>query len=414
MHFFEAVRLALATIRVQKLKSFFTALGVCIGVMFLITVVSIVNGMGKYMEDELVGKLIALNSFELRHRPNINIGDVPREVWMEYNRRPRVVEADVQPVVASLPANAYWAMYSTDNVSIESPYSKPRTANVTAIDGQYFEIKKLDVTSGRRFTPDELTNGTSVVILGPDLVKRLFPTVSPLDHQVKMGGKMYTVIGVGESQGSAFGQSFDNYIYAPFRSPVHRLLNKEPHVIDGVIVQVPTAEGMVDAEERVREVMRARRGLHGWQKDNFTLETQDSALEFWKKIQVYLELAGVALPAIGLVVGAIVIMNIMLVAVAERTHEIGIRKALGAKRRDILIQFLIEATTLSTFGAAMGILFGAGLALLIREVTPMPTYVAPWSIAVGVLIGAGVGIISGVYPASRASLLDPVTALRQE
>jgi putative ABC transport system permease protein len=366
------------------------------------------------MEDELVGKLIALNSFELRHRPNINLGDVPRELWMEYNRRPRIIEDDVKPVVDALPPDALWAMYSTDGVSVESQFSRPRTAQVTAIDGQYFEIKKLDVTEGRRFTAEELKNGTEVVILGPDLVKRLFPTVSPLDHQVKMGGKMYTVVGVGESQGSAFGQSFDNYIYAPFRSPVHRLLNRAPHVIDGVIVQVPTAEALDDAKERVREVMRARHQLHGWQKDNFTLETADSALDFWNKIQKYLELAGVALPTVGLVVGAIVIMNIMLVAVAERTHEIGIRKALGAKRKDILIQFLIEATTLSTLGAALGIALGAGLAIIIRTTTPMPTYVAPWSIAVGVLIGAGVGIISGVYPASRASLLDPVTALRQE
>ena len=252
------------------------------------------------------------------------------------------------------------------------------------------------------------------MILGPDLVKRLFPGLDPIDRQVKMGGKVYTVIGVGESQGSAFGMSFDNYIYAPFRSPVHRLLNREAHAIGGVIVQVPTAEAMGDAQERVRAVMRAKHKLHGWQPDNFTLETSDSALEFWNKIKRYLVLAGIALPTVGLVVGAIVIMNIMLVAVAERTHEIGIRKALGAKRRDILMQFLIEASALSTFGAGMGILFGAGLAAIIRATTPMPTYVAPWSIGVGVLIGAGVGIISGVYPASRASLLDPVTALRQE
>src|ERR1035437_1451250 len=404
MHFFEAIRLALDTIRVQKLKSFFTMLGVCIGVTFLITVVSIVNGMGKYMEDELVGKLIALNSFELRNRPNITMGDVSRAQWLEYNRQPRIIEADVQPVVDALPPGVFWAMYSNSGLSVESPFSKPRRADATALDG----------TEGRRFSLDELTNGKSVVILGPDLVKRLFPTVDPIDRQVKLGGKMYTVIGVGESLGSAFGMSFDNYIYAPFRSPVHRLMNKEAHAIDGIIVQVPTAEGLTDAEERVREVMRARHGLHGWQKDNFTLETSDTALEFWNKIQKYLELAGVALPSIGLVVGAIVIMNIMLVAVAERTHEIGIRKALGAKRRDILAQFLIEATTLSTLGAIMGIALGAGLAQVIRLTTPMPTYGAPWSIAVGVLIGAGVGIISGVYPASRASLLDPVAALRQE
>ena len=414
MSFFEAIRLAISTIRVQKLKSFFTALGVCIGVMFLITVVSIVNGMGKYMEEELVGKLIALNSFELRQRPNITIGDVSREQWMEFNHRPRILESDVPSVIEALPADSYWAMYSQGGVQIESSFSRPRSAEVTAVDGQYFEIKKLDVTSGRRFSPDELTNGASVVILGPDLVKRLFPTVAPLERQVKLGGKQYTVIGVGESRGSAFGMSFDNYIFAPFRSPVHRLLNKEPHVIDAVIVQVAAAEALPEAQEKVREAMRARHKLHASQKDNFTLETSDSALEFWNKIKQYLVLAGIALPAIGLVVGAIVIMNIMLVAVAERTHEIGVRKALGAKRRDILVQFLIEASTLSTLGAAMGIAFGAALAAIIRALTPMPTYVAPWSILVGVLIGAGVGIISGVYPASRASLLDPVAALRQE
>jgi putative ABC transport system permease protein len=238
--------------------------------------------------------------------------------------------------------------------------------------------------------------------------------VAAVDRQVKMGGKTYTVIGVGESRGSAFGMSFDNYVFAPFRSPVHRLLNRQPHVIDGVIVQVATPEALPTAMSQVEAVMRSRHKLHGWQRNDFTLETSESALAFWNKIKSYLVLAGVALPAIGLVVGAIVIMNIMLVAVAERTYEIGIRKALGAKRRDILMQFLIEASTLSTLGAAMGITLGAGAAAIIRSLTPMPTYVAPWSIGVGVLIGAGVGIISGVYPASRASLLDPVAALRQE
>ena len=414
MSFFEAVRLALSTIRVQKLKSFFTALGVCIGVMFLIAVVSIVDGMGRYMEDELVGKLIALNSFELRHRPNINIGDVDRSVWLEYNRRPRIVEADVQPVVDALPEGTLWSMYSDGGLKVESPFSRPRTAQITAMDGNYFEINRLEVTAGRLFTPGEMSQGASVVVLGPDLVKRLFPTVDALGRQVKMGGKMYTVVGIGESRGSAFGMSFDNYIYAPFRSPVHRLLNRTAHAIDAVVVQTPTPEALTDVQERVRAVMRARHQLRPSQKDDFSLQTADTALEFWNKIKGYLVLAGVALPAFGLVVGAIVIMNIMLVAVAERTHEIGIRKALGAKRRDILAQFLIEASTLSTFGAVIGIAAGAGLAWIIRTTTPMPTFVAPWSIIVGVLIGAGVGIISGVYPASRASLLDPVTALRQE
>jgi putative ABC transport system permease protein len=414
MPFFEAIRLALATIRVQKLKSFFTALGVCIGVMFLIAVVSIVEGMGRYMEEDLVGKLMAVNSFELRHRPNINIGDVDDATWREYARRRRILETDVEPVVAALPPDARWSMYSDGGIQVEAEGSRPRRASVTAVDGDYFEIKRLEVTSGRLFTPGEMSQGASVVVIGPDLVKRLFPTMDPIGRQVKMGGKFYTVVGVGESLGSAFGMSFDNYVYAPFRSPIHRLLNFQSRAIDAIVVQMPTAEAIPSAQEDVRAVMRARHQLRPAQKDDFTLQTADSALAFWDKIKGYLVLAGVALPAFGLVVGAIVIMNIMLVAVAERTHEIGIRKALGAKRRDILIQFLIEASTLSTFGAALGIAAGAGLALLIRTVSPMPTFVAPWSVGIGVLIGAGVGIISGVYPASRASLLDPVAAVRQE
>jgi len=410
----EALRLALDTLRVQKLKSFFTLLGVCIGVMFLIAVVSIVDGMGRYMEEDLVGKLIGINTFELRHRPNINIGDVDASVWEEYRRRPRILESDVEPVVEALPDGSRWAMYAEDNLRIESAYSRPRNGHVFAVDGDWFEIKKLDVTSGRRFTQQEVLLGDDVVILGPELVKRLFPTLDPIGRPVKIGGLPYQVVGVGESLGSAFGISFDNYVVAPFRAPLHRLLNRQPKVIDAVVVQTKNAAMLREAQERVRAVMRARHKLHPGQKDNFTMQTADSALEFWNKIRRYLVLAGIALPAIGLVVGAIVIMNIMLVAVAERTREIGIRKALGARRRDILAQFLIESATLSTLGAAFGIALGAGIATLVSATTPMPTAVAPWSVAVGVILGAGVGIVAGVYPASRASLLDPIAALRQE
>ena len=158
----------------------------------------------------------------------------------------------------------------------------------------------------------------------------------------------------------------------------------------------------------------ARSGSPSCAERQLRAQTADSALEFWNKIKGYLVMAGIALPAIGLVVGAIVIMNIMLVAVAERTREIGIRKALGAKRRDILLQFLIEASTLGTVGSAIGVGLGIGLAKFISLVSPLPASVAPWSIVAGVALGAGVGIISGVYPASRASRLDPIAALRQE
>jgi putative ABC transport system permease protein len=415
MLFFESIRLALTTIRTQKLKSFFTLLGVCIGVMFLIAVVSIVEGMGRYMEQDLIGKLIGVNSFELRHRPNINLGDVDPAVWEEYRRRPRLFHDDVAPVIEALPVGARWAVVSDNNLKVSSIYSGgPRNASISAVEGDFFNIRKFEIGDGRDFTPQELETGTPVVIIGPDVVKRLYPGLNPIGRELRMGGLPYTVVGVLKTQGSALGLSFDNQVFAPWQSPVHRLLNRVPQIIDAIIVQVPTASQMTEAQERVRQVMRMRHKLRPGQPDNFTLQTSESALAFWNKLKRYLVIAGVALPAIGLVVGAIVIMNIMLVAVAERTHEIGIRKALGATRANILSQFLVEAATLSTVGAAFGVALGIGLAKLIAAVSPLPASVATWSIVVGVALGAGVGIISGVYPASRASLLDPVAALRQE
>ena len=229
-----------------------------------------------------------------------------------------------------------------------------------------------------------------------------------------MGGIPYQVVGVAEPQGSVLGMSFDNFIVAPWRSQARRLLSSRPNIVDGLIIQSQNEAGIPDAMESARAVMRVRRHLRPAQKDNFALESSESALAFWNKIQGYLVLAGIALPAIGLVVGAIVIMNIMLVAVSQRTSEIGVRKALGAKRRDILTQFLVESSVLGILGSAIGVALGIGLAQVIALTTPLPAAVAPWSIFLGIAIGAGVGIISGVYPASRASLLDPIAALRQE
>ena len=413
MRLHEAIRLALATIRTQKLKSFFTLLGVAIGVMFFIAVVSVIEGMGRYMEDDLVGKLITQNSFELRHRPNIELGDVPESEWRSWRNRPRITELDVPFVVEALPPGIRWSMTGQDVLGVQSRYASPRTVMVQCVEGDWFGIRNMGVQEGRVFSPQEYALGSRVALIGEETRKHFFPGISPVGRELRIGGIPYTVVGVAEKQGSAFGISMDKFVVVPYRAPAHRLVNRFK-VIDAITVQASSNVEMLGVMEIVREVMRARHKLRPAERDDFSLQTQDSALAFWRKIQGYLVLAGIALPAIGLVVGSIVIMNIMLVAVAERTREIGVRKALGAKRRDILRQFLAESVTLAVIGAALGIAAGTGVARVLAAASPLPTEVALWSVVAGVAVGAGVGIVSGVYPASRAARLDPIAALRQE
>src|SRR5437773_1500469 len=317
MPFFEAVRLALQTIRAQKLKSAFSIIGVFIGVMFLIAVVSVVQGMNRYMTDKFAGTILGVNTFRLRQFPDVQLGNVTDSTWRVWRRRPRVTYDDAQAVVrgVTIPVLAAWE--SNTRATLTAGRKQAKDVQVTAATELYLDIRSLLVEQGRAFTAQEVEAGVPVLVLGHEL-------------------------------------------------------------------------------------------------DDFALETADEVLDFWGKISRVLFVALPGLVAISLVVGGIVIMNIMLMAVAERTREIGIRKSLGARRRDILRQFLVEATTLATAGAAGGVVLGIGLASAVAALTPVPAAVAPWSILVGVVLGAGVGVVAGVYPASRAARLDPIAALRHE
>jgi putative ABC transport system permease protein len=413
MSFFQAVLLAFETIRVQKLKSFFTVIGVTIGVTFLIAVVSIVGGMSRYMQDDLIGKLIAVNAFNLRRNPDIQLGNVTEDEVREWRRRPRIQYSDVPAVSAALPPEAVWATESSSNLLVESSYANSRQTQASTVSSDWFTIKKMGVSKGRLIAPQEYLLGSPVVVIGQDVADHFFPNLEPVGRQLRIQNIPYTVVGVAEKQGSAFGISMDKFLIAPEKSPLNRWV--APHgVLQQMIIQSPNEVGMRDAMETTRSVMRSRHHLRPAQPDNFALETSDSALEFWNKLKSYLVVAGIALPTVGLVVGSIVIMNIMLVAVSERTFEIGIRKSLGARRKDILNQFLIESATLATFGAALGVVLGIGFAKGLAAVSPLPAAVEIWSIFVGVGVGAGVGIISGLYPATRAAMLDPIAAMRQE
>lgn len=409
----DAVLLALTQIRVQKLKSAFTLLGVTIGVMFLIAVVSIVEGMGKYVEEDFASRLIGTNTFTLRRFDNVGPGGNRGFSARELQRRPLLRMTDVDVVRGALPATMRSTVASETFKYATAIGARPRQVQAVATDAEYFAIKKFAVTSGRAFTDQEVRAGSPVVVIGVEVAEHFFPGLDPEGRQLRVAGIPFTVIGVIEKQGSVFGFSLDRLAIAPYTSPMGRIIRPQRDV-SSLIVQAPTQADLAEGIEVARGALRAFRGLRAAEPDNFGLVTQDAAFGFIKQLKGRLVLFGTALPAISLVVGAMVIMNIMLVAVAERTREIGVRKALGAKRRDIMGQFLVEAATLSTMGAAIGIGLGIGLAEIIAALTPLPAAVAPWSIVAALVTGAGVGIGAGLYPASRASQLDPIAALRSE
>lgn len=409
----EAVRVAFEMIRAHKLRAFFTVLGTVVGVTFLIAVITLVQGMNAYMTKEFAGQVYGFNTVMLRRRPAVVVnGD--REVWRNWSRRPRLTFEDADWVAERMRTPGVVAVSSDRGGRVTGPGGKTlEQVRVSGASASYFRIRDLNLTVGRPFSEQEAERGVPVVVIGRDVADHLFPNVSPVGKSVKVEGFPYRVIGVLEKQGSLFGMSMDNVVIAPSRSPVNGFVN--PHnVVDEIDFKVPEAQFMPQAMAEMEGWMRLRHRLAPGAPNDFEVETAEASLSFWTKISQVMFIALPGLVGISLVVGAVVIMNIMLVSVSERTREIGLRKALGARRRDILLQFLIEAGTLSGLGGVIGIGLGMALAALVAALSPLPAEVAPWSIGLGIFLGVGVGLIAGVYPSSRAARLDPIVALRQE
>ncbi len=405
--------MALQSIWAQKLKSIFALIGVLIGVMFLIAVVSIVQGMNSYMEDRVANRLIGLNTFQLRQRPSFSTGNITREEWLEWRRRPRITYADADYVSGRLETPALMAKFCQDRVSIGYGGKLAKDIDLIGTEAVYFRIRDYEIAQGRAFAPQEVRAGSAVLVIGDLLAERLFEGQDPIGKEVSVGGLPYRVIGVVEKQGTMFGLSLDKFAIMPFTAHGRRLICPI-NVLDELIVKSADVATMQAALDQTEALMRGRRGLKPQQDNNFHLQTSEAALSGWNKIAGFLMTFLPVIVSISFVVGGMVIMNIMLMSVAERTREIGIRKSLGAKRRDILLQFIVESATVSTLGAIGGIATGYGLAFLFEALTPMPSAIVPWSVPLAVGLGMVVGMVAGVYPAHRASKLDPIEALRSE
>lgn len=412
MNLLEGIRLALHQIRTEKLKSFFSMLGVIMGVMFLIVVVSVVEGMDRYVREDLSSVAFGVNTITLRrftNGPTFSGSSSRRRV-----RRPRIRYDDWEIIEERLTIPALIGVESdTGGEVIADNGRRVENVRINAVSVEVFQIRDWVVEHGRPFSPQEADRGAAVVVLGKAPADLLFENLDPIGRRVRIRGFRYRVIGVLEEQGSLFGQSLDNLVIAPARSPIQAVTN--PHgIVDQVVIQALDPAMVRPIKAEVEGILRAARRLRPAEENNFSLETADETLAFWDTISRILFTALPALVATSLVVGGIVIMNIMLVSVMERTREIGIRKAIGARRRDILTQVLIEATTLSMVGAVLGVAAGIAVTYFVAAVSPLPGAVDIKWVSLGVFLGMFVGIVSGVYPATQAAKLDPVDALRYE
>ena len=410
----EAVRIALANIRANKLRAFFTVLGTVVGVTFLIAVITLIKGMDAYMEEEFAGRIFGHNTVLVRRIPELE-GPSTEETWREWERRPRFTQDEARWLEENLRTPGILS-YSFDQEARVSDGKgrELRGVNVVGASASFFRVREMELTAGRPFSRQEVDRGVPVIVLGVEVADALFEGRNPIGQTVRVGSFPYRVIGLLEKQGSLFGMSMDRMAIAPVKSPVNGGIFPRAGTVEDISFKVDRAELMPAAESEMIGLLRTLRRLRPNEENNFSVETAKGSMGFWDKISSFMLMVLPMLVSVSLLVGAVVIMNIMLVSVSERTREIGIRKSLGARRRDILLQFLIESSTLSGVGAVVGIAMGIGLASLVSAVSPLPARVSSGSILLGLGLGIGVGLAAGVYPAWRASRLDPIVALRAD
>jgi len=402
----EPIGVALETIRTHKLRSLLMLLGIIISVSTLILVVSLISGVDGYIADRVAN--MGSNVFLVARFPLIT--DV--EEYVKAVRRNKIITwEDFQALRddLKLPRRVGAEVRTTGKVR-----AGPQEIKDSSIRGVTANIGEIDIeepNEGRYVSDGDDHDRAMVTMIGNDLANKLFPNVDPIGRDVWIDGRPFTVVGIAKPIGTVFGQSQDNFAYIPIQTFIKIYGSHRDMAVN---IQARGAEWMEETQDEARALLRARRHLSPNEPDSFGILDSATLMGLWKNLTGVIATAMVGVVSVFLVIGGVVIMNVMLATVTERTREIGIRKALGARRRDILLQFLIEASFMAAFGGALGVVFAYSVAFLVKSTTSVPMHVPIGAIVIAEILSTCVGLFFGVYPARKASLLQPIEALRQE